>query len=71
MSGLDVGQGEEPHQVSRFQLTRTDFPTLGSEKNPDLRPQHSKRALSWQLSAFLVFDLGIACRGEMVDADRG
>lgn len=33
--------GEEPHQVSRFQLTRTDFPTLGSEKNPDLRPQQS------------------------------
>lgn len=42
MRGLGVGQGEEPHQVSRFQLTRTDFPTLGSEKNPDLRPQHSK-----------------------------
>ncbi|KAG0628632.1 hypothetical protein M758_1G041500 [Ceratodon purpureus] len=36
--------GEEPHQVSRFQLTRTDFPTLGSEKNPDLRPQHSNSA---------------------------
>ncbi|XP_073389918.1 uncharacterized protein [Physcomitrium patens] len=33
--------GEEPHQASRFQLTRTDFPTLGSEKNPDLRPQQS------------------------------
>ena len=43
MRGLGVGQGEEPHQVSRFQLTRTDFPTLGSEKNPDLRPQHGKR----------------------------
>jgi hypothetical protein len=54
MRGLAVGQGEEPHQVSRFQLTRTDFPTLGSEKNPDLRPQHSKHALSWQSSAFFA-----------------
>nr|XP_024374005.1 protein MODIFIER OF SNC1 1-like [Physcomitrium patens] len=33
--------GEEPHQASRFQVTRTDFPTLGSEKNPELRPQQS------------------------------
>lgn len=54
MKGVGVGQGEEPHQVSRFQLTRTDFPTLGSEKNPDLRPQHSKRASSWQLCALRV-----------------
>ncbi|CAM6128867.1 unnamed protein product [Calypogeia fissa] len=36
--------GEEPHQPARFTLTRVDFPTLGSEKNPDLRPQQNKTA---------------------------
>ncbi|KAL2610820.1 hypothetical protein R1flu_022512 [Riccia fluitans] len=30
------------HQPARFTLTRGDFPTLGSEKNPDLRPQQNK-----------------------------
>ncbi|KAG6556936.1 hypothetical protein Mapa_001351 [Marchantia paleacea] len=30
------------HQPARFTLTRVDFPTLGSEKNPDLRPQQNK-----------------------------
>eukprot|EP00897_Mesotaenium_endlicherianum_P003216 jgi/Mesen1/2922/ME000175S02078 len=30
---------EEPHHASKFQLTRGDFPSLGSEKDPDLRPQ--------------------------------
>ena len=62
-----MGQGEEPHQVSRFQLTRTDFPTLGSEKNPDLRPQHSKHALGWQLSGFSFFFLVL----ELHDVENG
>lgn len=48
-------QGEEPHQVSRFQLTRTDFPTLGSEKNPDLRPQQSKHEFLGCVAAFFAF----------------
>ena len=66
-----MGQGEEPHQVSRFQLTRTDFPTLGSEKNPDLRPQHSKHALGWQLSGFSFFFWSWNCTmWRTVDADR-
>ncbi|CAK9868762.1 unnamed protein product [Sphagnum jensenii] len=34
---------DEPHQASRFKLTRVDFPTLGSEKNPDLRPHPNDR----------------------------
>ncbi|CAK9201857.1 unnamed protein product [Sphagnum troendelagicum] len=37
-TGGRLGQVDEPHQASRFKLTRVDFPTLGSEKNPDLRP---------------------------------
>lgn len=51
---MAVGQGEEPHQASRFQLTRTDFPTLGSEKNPDLRPQQSKCSWDWHTGCIYV-----------------
>jgi hypothetical protein len=40
-TGGRLGQADEPHQASRFKLTRVDFPTLGSEKNPDLRPHPS------------------------------
>jgi len=49
------GQVDEPHQASRFKLTRVDFPTLGSEKNPDLRPHPS-------VSSFLLPLFFVGCK---------
>jgi hypothetical protein len=51
-TGGRLGQVDEPHQASRFKLTRVDFPTLGSEKNPDLRPHPS--VSSFLLPLFFV-----------------
>jgi hypothetical protein len=55
-------QGEEPHQVSRFQLTRTDFPTLGSEKNPDLRPQQGEWLVSGSYFGFFWITMHALCK---------
>lgn len=38
-SGTSQKLGENHPQPARFTLTSVDFPTLGSDKNPDLRPQ--------------------------------
>eukprot|EP00250_Pteridium_aquilinum_P018731 c24184_g1_i1 orf=488-5599(-) len=42
---------EEQLQPSRFNLTTVDFPTLGSEKNPNLRPQQNTAASNRPTSA--------------------
>ncbi|XP_059074374.1 protein MODIFIER OF SNC1 1 isoform X2 [Cryptomeria japonica] len=49
-SGTSQKLGENHPQPARFTLTSVDFPTLGSDKNPDLRPQHGNASTTRPMS---------------------